>query len=79
MTIMTDMPGGNPAPMGNAPQTDPNAQSYQKMLLAQALMGGSRPGQNSFAGGLAQGIQPIIQRMMMQKMMQGAQVPPAVP
>lgn len=47
----------------------------QKMMLAQALMGGGQGGpQNSFMGGLAQGISPMMRAMMMQKLM-SAQAP----
>lgn len=61
----------NPAP---APQ-DPNAANYQRMMMALALMGagGAGGGQNSFAGGLSQGLSPLVRQMMMQKMMQGMQ------
>lgn len=43
----------------------------QKMLLAQALMGGGTGGgaPQSFAGGLAQGMNPMMKMMMMQHMM----------
>ena len=91
MTIMTQDPmGGNPFPPGNAaPTPAPQGQpvtgqpDYQKMLLARALMGGmGGTPQNSFAGGLAQGMGPALQAIMMQKLMGGGQpqnapVPPA--
>lgn len=41
----------------------------QKLAMAQALMGGSQGAPaNSFAGGLAQGANPMLKMAMMQKM-----------
>lgn len=71
-----NMPQGQPV-MGGAPDTpppvagqDPNA---MKMMLAHALMGGGQggPPPSSFLGGLSQGMNPMVQQMMMQKLMGG--------
>lgn len=46
--------------------TDP-----RRMMLAQALMGGNQgPPANSLAGGLSQGLNPMMRMLMMQKMQQ---------
>jgi len=86
MTAQAPMGGAapQPPPVSSAqPVSAPPNPDYQKMMLAQALMGGGMGGgapANSFAGGLAQGANPMIHAMMMQKMMgSGAPQAPQMP
>ncbi len=62
-------------PVGGAPPTSPPVDpNGMKMMLARALMGGQGGGgapPTSFAGGLSQGMNPLVQQMMMQKLMGG--------
>jgi hypothetical protein len=76
---MSTLPNFNP-PVASpaAPGVDPAASAgispQMKMMMAQALMGGAGGGgggaQNSFAGGLSQGVNPMLQAMIRQRMMQ---------
>lgn len=77
---------GIQAPMGGSAvtpppvaQSDAGAANYQKMLMAQALMGGGHQGNTgSVGGGFSQGMAPALQQMIMQKMLQ-SQTPLAAP
>lgn len=68
--LNSNSPATQQATPGQVQQPSDEA-NYRKMMLAQSLMGGNSAGGNpqSFAGGLAQGINPVMHAMMMRQLM----------